>query len=200
MSWSASWRLRGQVTTRCALACPLVAIRPLRKTRTVRCSENTSYTKRFWMLIRLEYAPQRSPTSFSKGGGFWRGSLSRTSKRAWDLWFHKAHKLASVVRKKKSYTQSYLPLPNALPGRFYKVAQVRRRAKTRCENLKRCRRVCHNALPPITARVVKLVDSGDSKSPAARRAGSSPAPGTTDKAALLFKQCGFFFISHVATM
>ena len=29
-----------------------------------------------------------------------------------------------------------------------------------------------------TARVVKLVDSGDSKSPAARRAGSSPAPGT----------------------
>ena len=89
-------------------------------------------------------------------------------------------------------------LPNALPGRFYKVAQVRRRAKTRCENLKRCRRVCHNALPPITARVVKLVDSGDSKSPAARRAGSSPAPGTTDKAALLFKQCGFFFISHVA--
>ncbi len=32
-----------------------------------------------------------------------------------------------------------------------------------------------------TARVVKLVDSGDSKSPAARRAGSSPAPGTTLK-------------------
>ena len=29
------------------------------------------------------------------------------------------------------------------------------------------------------ARVMKLVDVGDSKSPAARRAGSSPAPGTT---------------------
>lgn len=29
------------------------------------------------------------------------------------------------------------------------------------------------------ARVVKLVDAGDSKSPAARRAGSIPAPGTT---------------------
>ncbi len=28
------------------------------------------------------------------------------------------------------------------------------------------------------ARVVKLVDAGDSKSPAARRAGSIPAPGT----------------------
>lgn len=30
-------------------------------------------------------------------------------------------------------------------------------------------------------RVVKLVDAGDSKSPAARRAGSIPAPGTTQK-------------------
>ena len=30
------------------------------------------------------------------------------------------------------------------------------------------------------ARVVKLVDAGDSKSPAARRAGSIPAPGTSD--------------------
>lgn len=30
----------------------------------------------------------------------------------------------------------------------------------------------------IDARVVKLVDAGDSKSPAARRAGSIPAPGT----------------------
>ena len=30
-----------------------------------------------------------------------------------------------------------------------------------------------------SARVVKLVDAGDSKSPAARRAGSIPAPGTT---------------------
>jgi hypothetical protein len=29
------------------------------------------------------------------------------------------------------------------------------------------------------ARVVKLVDAGDSKSPAARRAGSIPAPGTS---------------------
>ena len=31
---------------------------------------------------------------------------------------------------------------------------------------------------PREARVVKLVDAGDSKSPAARRAGSIPAPGT----------------------
>jgi hypothetical protein len=30
----------------------------------------------------------------------------------------------------------------------------------------------------LFARVVKLVDAGDSKSPAARRAGSIPAPGT----------------------
>ena len=35
--------------------------------------------------------------------------------------------------------------------------------------------------PPYPARVVKLVDAGDSKSPAARRAGSIPAPGTTTK-------------------
>src|SRR5471030_655103 len=33
----------------------------------------------------------------------------------------------------------------------------------------------------LFARVVKLVDAGDSKSPAARRAGSIPAPGTTEK-------------------
>ena len=33
------------------------------------------------------------------------------------------------------------------------------------------------------ARVVKLVDAGDSKSPAARRAGSSPASGTNSEAA-----------------
>jgi hypothetical protein len=31
---------------------------------------------------------------------------------------------------------------------------------------------------------VKLVDAGDSKSPAARRAGSIPAPGTIDEATL----------------
>ena len=35
-----------------------------------------------------------------------------------------------------------------------------------------------SAIPSIPARVVKLVDAGDSKSPAARRAGSIPAPGT----------------------
>src|SRR5690606_31825746 len=34
------------------------------------------------------------------------------------------------------------------------------------------------------ARVVKLVDAGDSKSPAARRAGSIPAPGTILKVRL----------------
>jgi hypothetical protein len=38
--------------------------------------------------------------------------------------------------------------------------------------------------PPF-ARVVKLVDAGDSKSPAARRAGSIPAPGTTHKSLIL---------------
>ena len=48
--------------------------------------------------------------------------------------------------------------------------------------------------------MVKLVDSGDSKSPAARRAGSSPAPGTTDKAALFFEQRGFFFLCHFQTL
>jgi len=36
------------------------------------------------------------------------------------------------------------------------------------------------------ARVVKLVDAGDSKSPAARRAGSIPAPGTIPKS-LIYK-------------
>jgi hypothetical protein len=40
--------------------------------------------------------------------------------------------------------------------------------------------LCHNLrLHKLPARVVKLVDAGDSKSPAARRAGSIPAPGTT---------------------
>jgi hypothetical protein len=38
---------------------------------------------------------------------------------------------------------------------------------------------------PQTAEVVKLVDAGDSKSPAARRAGSIPAFGTTIKPVLL---------------
>src|SRR5512145_3544433 len=40
------------------------------------------------------------------------------------------------------------------------------------------------AKPPLhapPARVAKSVDAGDSKPPAARRAGSSPAPGTTAK-------------------
>jgi hypothetical protein len=39
--------------------------------------------------------------------------------------------------------------------------------------------LCHNIALLSRARVVKLVDAGDSKSPAARRAGSIPAPGTT---------------------
>ena len=38
--------------------------------------------------------------------------------------------------------------------------------------------LCHNIGLLSRARVVKLVDAGDSKSPAARRAGSIPAPGT----------------------
>jgi hypothetical protein len=40
-----------------------------------------------------------------------------------------------------------------------------------------------------SARVVKLVDAGDSKSPAARRAGSIPAPGTT-----LYSHCFLYMI------
>ncbi len=40
--------------------------------------------------------------------------------------------------------------------------------------------LCHNIALLSRARVVKLVDAGDSKSPAARRAGSIPAPGTSD--------------------
>ena len=40
--------------------------------------------------------------------------------------------------------------------------------------------LCHNIGLLSRARVVKLVDAGDSKSPAARRAGSIPAPGTSD--------------------
>ena len=40
--------------------------------------------------------------------------------------------------------------------------------------------LCHNLALLSRARVVKLVDAGDSKSPAARRAGSIPAPGTSD--------------------
>jgi hypothetical protein len=41
--------------------------------------------------------------------------------------------------------------------------------------------LCHNIDLISLARVVKLVDAGDSKSPAARRAGSIPAPGTSKK-------------------
>ena len=40
------------------------------------------------------------------------------------------------------------------------------------------KKLCHNLGLLSRARVVKLVDAGDSKSPAARRAGSIPAPGT----------------------
>ena len=38
-----------------------------------------------------------------------------------------------------------------------------------------------------------MVDAGDSKSPAARRAGSIPAPGTTDKAGSFHELPAFFF-------
>jgi hypothetical protein len=41
-------------------------------------------------------------------------------------------------------------------------------------------KICHNRVLRNPARVVKLVDAGDSKSPAARRAGSIPASGTID--------------------
>ena len=44
----------------------------------------------------------------------------------------------------------------------------------------------------LFARVVKLVDAGDSKSPAARRAGSIPAPGTiSEKPFLLYAETAF---------
>eukprot|EP01136_Pigoraptor_vietnamica_P031983 Opistho-1_new@93269 len=65
------------------------------------------------------------------------------------------------------------------------------------------RRIVHErhcaiiSFPHIPARVVKLVDAGDSKSPAARRAGSIPAPGTTDKAAQFQRRAAFFFFPHV---
>ena len=52
--------------------------------------------------------------------------------------------------------------------------------------------MCHNIGLSCPARVVKLVDSGDSKSPAARRAGSSPAPGTIYSGDPAFQR-GFFF-------
>ena len=41
------------------------------------------------------------------------------------------------------------------------------------------KKICHNRVLRNPARVVKLVDAGDSKSPAARRAGSIPASGTS---------------------
>ena len=53
------------------------------------------------------------------------------------------------------------------------MTQVFSPQRQACENL------CHNIGLLSRARVVKLVDAGDSKSPAARRAGSIPAPGTT---------------------
>ena len=46
----------------------------------------------------------------------------------------------------------------------------------------------------LFARVVKLVDAGDSKSPAARRAGSIPAPGTISEKPFLRKQRRLFRI------
>src|SRR3546814_20748346 len=45
------------------------------------------------------------------------------------------------------------------------------------------------------ARVVKLVDAGDSKSPAARRAGSIPAPGTSLKYRSDERRVGNGFVS-----
>ena len=38
-----------------------------------------------------------------------------------------------------------------------------------------------SGVPDVTARVAKSVDARDLKSLAARHAGSSPAPGTTDE-------------------
>jgi hypothetical protein len=46
----------------------------------------------------------------------------------------------------------------------------------------------------LFARVVKLVDAGDSKSPAARRAGSIPAPGTISEKPFLRMQRRLFRI------
>ena len=46
------------------------------------------------------------------------------------------------------------------------------------QQAKTMKNLCHNIALLSRARVVKLVDAGDSKSPAARRAGSIPAPGT----------------------
>ena len=56
------------------------------------------------------------------------------------------------------------------------------------------KKICHNRVLRNPARVVKLVDAGDSKSPAARRAGSIPASGTID----LF-QIELFFIAKCSS-
>ena len=59
--------------------------------------------------------------------------------------------------------------------------------------------MCHNlGLSFCVARVVELVDARDSKSRAARRAGSIPAPGTTDKAGRL-KTFRLFSFSSLET-
>ena len=57
-------------------------------------------------------------------------------------------------------------------------------------------RMCHNFVLPDLARVVKLVDAGDSKSPSERSAGSIPAPGTTDKAVRFQRRAAFFFFPY----
>ena len=44
---------------------------------------------------------------------------------------------------------------------------------------------------------MKLVDAGDSKSPAARRAGSSPAPGTTVNKAGSFHELSAFLLGQL---
>jgi hypothetical protein len=53
----------------------------------------------------------------------------------------------------------------------------------------------------LFARVVKLVDAGDSKSPAARRAGSIPAPGTiSEKPFLLRAETAFLRLARARSM
>lgn len=71
------------------------------------------------MLMRLEYAPERSPTSFSQGGGLRRGSERRISSSASAFFFRPlrasffASFWACVV---KTTRQGRLPAANYQPG------------------------------------------------------------------------------------
>jgi hypothetical protein len=92
-----------------------------------------------------------------------------------------------------------LEIPKPLKGQ---ISQIKSRAMTvqgqstkTKDQMQNSKKICHNRFLRNPARVVKLVDAGDSKSPAARRAGSIPASGTIDLFqvdTLNFAKCIFF--------